>query len=100
MGDTLYNFAPDLDEDITSTQAHLGATETKLQHKWVIEDVQLDEQSDPICSSAGCWKSEYTKQADEKIVQYPDPSDLDEDVDNTLAHETLASKKVGHTWNV
>jgi hypothetical protein len=56
--------------------------------------------SDPICSSAGCPKSKWTKEEEAKIVQYPDPSDLDEDVDHTLKHESDASDKLGHIWHV
>jgi len=99
--DTDYNFAPELDEDMIHTAKHLGAAEVSNKHKWVIEDVQLDAESDPICSSAGCWKSEYTKARDEKIVQYPDPDEqgLDSDVKHTLGHEADASVKLKHTWN-
>ena len=33
-----YNFAPKLDADMRSTKKHLSDTETRLGHKWVIED--------------------------------------------------------------
>jgi len=58
--DTLYNFAPQFDADIRTTQKNLNDAEVKLNHKWNIEDVQTDSdikadaESDPICSSAGC----------------------------------------------
>ena len=67
--DTQYNFAPDLDHEIVSTQKHLGDTETKLQHKWVIEDVQLE--SDPICSSAGCTQYKHKKTPLGYPIDYP-----------------------------
>jgi len=56
--DTDYNFRPKLDGDMISTAKHLGDAENTLGHKWVIDDLQLesnvDLESDPICSSAGC----------------------------------------------
>lgn len=56
--------------------------------------------SDPICSSAGCPKSEYVKAEEAKVVQYPDPSTLDSDVTHTLNHEDAASTALGHVWKV
>ena len=35
--DTDYNFAPDLDGDMIATAKHLGDTEKRLKHKWVIK---------------------------------------------------------------
>jgi hypothetical protein len=90
--DTMYDFAPALDKDIADTQSHLDLSEGNLKHKWVIEDVQLDSSSDPHCSSSGeCWKSDFTKKMEAKIVQYPDPDaqGLDEDVINTLNHHDM-----------
>merc|ERR1712046_177458 len=34
--DTLYNFAPDIDEDMTSTANHLDLAQGMLGHNWVI----------------------------------------------------------------
>lgn len=61
--DTEYNFAPRLDSDMIATKKHLDDSQTKLNHKWVIEDLQLDAQteSDPICSSAGCTQYKHKK---------------------------------------
>jgi len=100
--DTDYNFAPKLDGDMISTAKNLGDSETNLGHKWVIamqtnSDVNL--RSDPICSSAGCPKSKWTEEEEAKIVQYPGTGDLDEDVDNTIAHEAAASDRLGHVWH-
>jgi hypothetical protein len=36
--DTMYNFAPDLDENIRHSQKNLADSEDRLGHKWVIED--------------------------------------------------------------
>jgi len=60
--DVDYNFAPKLDGDMITTDKNLKDAQTRLNHKWVIEEksdykpnyLQLDEMSDPICSSAGC----------------------------------------------
>ena len=43
--DTLYDYNPELDEEMKYTAAHLGNTETLLGHQWVIEDVQLADQT-------------------------------------------------------
>jgi hypothetical protein len=89
--DTMYNFAPDLDKDITDTQSHLGYAEGQRKHKWEIEDLQLA--NDPQCSSSGeCWRSKFSKTLEAKIVQYPDPEaqGLDSDVLDTLNHHDLS----------
>ena len=36
--DTLYDDDPELDEDVVSTQSHLGGAETSLGHTWIIEE--------------------------------------------------------------
>jgi hypothetical protein len=36
--DTMYNFAPALDEDMIATDKHLTLSQDMLGHKWVIED--------------------------------------------------------------
>jgi hypothetical protein len=103
--DTDYNFAPKLDQDMVITAKNLADSQTNLGHKWVIDDVQLGSQvnanSDPICASSGCPKSEYTEAEEAKIVQYPDPDaqGLDHDVKLTLAHEGAASDRLGHVWH-
>jgi len=86
----------------------LKATETKLNHKFVLDsdDVQLEAdiktESDPICSSAGCWKSKHQKEAEEKIIQYPDPEEqgLEHDVKVSINNEANASKKLSHNWDI
>merc|ERR1719213_119822 len=97
--DTDYNFAPKLDGDVRITQKNLGDAENNLNHKWVIDDVQLDSnvntKSDPICSSAGCPKSEWTEAEEAKIVQYPVGLPYDSDVVHTLDHEQQSSTKLG-----
>ena len=95
--DTLYNFAPELDDDMKNTASHLGLAEGIRGHKWNIADVQLDaqvkSQSDPICSSAGCEKDQWTKEIERDIVQYPDPDEqgLDEDIIHSQENEEAAT---------
>jgi len=76
--DTLYDFAPALDGDITATQAHLAGAEKSTNHKWVIEDQALqteaDIASDPICSSAGCTQFKHKKTPLGYPIDYPVPS--------------------------
>ena len=120
--DTHYNFAPDLDEDMTHTAKHLTDSQTRLGHNWVIEDeaayqpnyAQLrvsNEDEEPVsimlqvgsdnadaCSSEMCFHSIWYQKHLQEIVQYPVPT-LDEDVTRTLAHETEASDEVGHVWD-
>jgi hypothetical protein len=53
-----------------------------------------EEKSDPICSSAGCWRSKYSIERDAKKnseVKYPYPV-LDSDVKGTYQSEKLAEK--------
>ena len=99
--DTDYNFAPALDGDMISTAKHLTNAEASLKHKWVIADVQLNEEnmSDPICGSGiGCYKSKWTKDEEAKIVQYPhDP--IENNIKITLANEKSASQRLQHVWN-
>merc|ERR1719213_1502206 len=62
---------PPLDSDIVDTQNHLSAAETDLGHTWDIENVQLD--SDPICSSAGCTQYAHKKTPLGYPIDYPVP---------------------------
>jgi len=36
--DTDYNFAPELDHDMITTEKNLNNAQTTLKHKWVIKD--------------------------------------------------------------
>ena len=93
--DTLYNFDPALDGDVVSTQSHLAGAEKTVGHKWVIEDVQLDEQSDPICSSAGCTQYKHKKAKLGYPIDYPVPN-LGEDPEMTAAHNALSIAEAMH----
>ena len=60
---------------------------------------QMRSRSDPICSSAGCAQYKHPAPAASHPVDYPVP-DFGEDPDmrDTLRHEQLGSKMVGHKW--
>ena len=93
--DVDYNFAPKLDEDIVHTQAHLGDSETRLKHKWVIEDVQLE--SDPICSSAGCTQYKHKKTPLGYDINYPVPDfGKDPDMESVANSIGIAEKAHSH----
>ena len=60
-------------------KTNLDLDENQLNHKYASWMLQLDDiqnmaeieeraLSDPICASSGCWKSDYTKKMDDKIV--------------------------------
>ena len=79
--DTPYNFAPDLDEDMTHTAKHLTDSQTRLGHSWVIESdpaytapAFAQVKSDPICSSAGCTQFAHKKTPLGYDINYPVPS--------------------------
>lgn len=90
--DTMYNFAPHLDLDMITTGKNLADTQTKLNHKWVIEDLQTDQQvnleSDPICSSAGCDQYRHKHGALGYDINYPVPN-FGEDQDILDARNNL-----------
>jgi len=104
-----YDYSPKLEGEMIDAKTNLDLVENQLNHKYASWMLQLDDiqnmaeieaqaKSDPICASSGCWKSDYTKKMDDKIVQYPnDP--LDSDVRHTLKHEDAASEYYGHTWD-
>jgi hypothetical protein len=101
-----YNFAPRLDMDVRTTQKNLGDAEMTLGHRWDLVDASfaqnqadLRSKSDPICSSAGCPKSAFTEEEEDKIVQYPVNLPHDYEVRTTLEHEALASDQLGHVWH-
>jgi hypothetical protein len=95
--DVLYNDQPSLDRDIIDSQHNLHNTESKFGHTYQLSQLN----SDPICSSAGCWKSNYSKKVEERIVQYPDPAaqGLDSDIRDTMNHEQAASTQYGKVWS-
>jgi len=64
------------------------------------EDLQLDVESDPICSSAGCDQYKHKKAKLGYDINYPVPNfGEDRDMKWTLENEKLASSMVGHHWD-
>jgi len=65
--------------------------------------VQTDAQttSDPVCASSGCWHSDWFKNSQDKIEQYPNPEadGLDEETKITLANEKAASASLNVDWD-
>jgi hypothetical protein len=97
--DTMYDFAPALDKDISDTQAHLGQSEGNLKHKWVIEDLQTetDLQSDPICSSAGCTQYKHKATPRGYPIDYPVPSfGADPEITGTANSISIGEKVHSH----
>lgn len=47
---TLYDYSPELDGNMKDSIKNLSDTETKLNHKYELIQIQ----SDPICDSSGC----------------------------------------------
>jgi len=108
---TLYDYSPKLEGEMTDAKVNLDLVENKMGHKYAewmglqtddvhqsLAEIVSQAKSDPICSSAGCWKSDYTKKMDDKIVQYPDDG-LDSDVRGSLKHADNAEEYYGHTWD-
>ena len=100
----LYDDGPKLDADIVDSRTNLKATETKQQHKLVLDhdDLQIAEQleSDPICSSAGCTQYKHAHKKLPYPVDYPVPNlGVDKDIIDDHADLKVAEGIVGHKWN-
>jgi len=74
-----YDYSPKLEGEMIDAKVNLDLAENQLSHKYASWMLQLDDiqnmaeiegraLSDPICASSGCWKSDYTKKMDDKIV--------------------------------
>ena len=93
--DVDYNFAPNLDGDITASIASMGGAELSTGKKMEL----MQQRSDPICSSAGCGQYKHPAPAAEPPRDYPVPDfGQDHDVADTLSNERVASKMVGQKW--
>lgn len=55
----LYDMSPALDGNIRDSLKNLSDTETNLNHKYQL--LQMESSSDPICSSAGCGQYKHPK---------------------------------------
>jgi len=88
---------------ITSANS-LEKAEDITGHKyaeWMNVQTDADLQSDPVCSSAGCWHSAWFKHQADKVIQYPDPvaDGYDTEIGVSLNNEKAASAELGINWN-
>ena len=84
-----------------STLKNLDDSQKKLNHKWIIDDLQLTSDvkldSDPICSSAGCDQYKHKKKDRGYKINYPVPSfGVDTDILANLASLELAEGMKQH----
>lgn len=93
---TMYNFAPDLDGDMIDTRNHWKKTENRLG-KWNIANVQLE--SDPICSSAGCDQYKHPKKEGHPMDYFVPNFGRDHDMNHNDQSLDWAEKHLNHKWN-
>jgi hypothetical protein len=112
-----------VDADILATQASIKNTETELGSTfepkqdengfWIVPQpfdnksyaysnrdvfVQLDEQSDPICSSAGCDQYKHPELKSHPM-DYPVPNfGVDHEILDSHSALNIAEKQLNHTW--
>jgi len=95
--ETMYNFAAPLDKDVKDTQQSLSNTENALGHTYQL-NVQLE--SDPICSSAGCTQYKFPKKDLGYELDYPVPNlGQDRDIKANFNSLKIAEKINKHQWN-
>jgi len=98
--DVDYNFAPKLDGDIITTNKNLADTEMNLGHHWALAvqlDSDVDQGSDPICSSAGCTQYKHKKKPLGYKINYPVPNfGVDTDIIDNHASLELAEGMKSH----
>lgn len=92
-----YNFAPALDANIVDSQNNLKNTETKMNHQYQL--LQLETESDPICSSAGCDQYKHPERKDDWDRNYFVPHfGMDRNMQDNFEDLAMAEKIVGHHW--
>ena len=102
--DVDYNFAPKLDGDVITTNKNLADSESNLGHHWALavqlgSDVQAN--SDPICSSAGCDQYKHKKKERGYKINYPVPNfGVDSDINESHASLELAEGMKSHKLNM
>lgn len=90
-----YNFNPALDHDMKVTATNLNNAEATLG---TTMDVQV--QSDPICSSAGCDQYKWPEAPKSHPVDYPVPNfGVDRDIETGFESLAAAEKIQKHKWN-
>jgi hypothetical protein len=96
---TMYNFAPELDENMKTSLKNTAQAEDDLQYTWDIsapeEETAVQLESDPICSSAGCKKLKNKKYPiDYFVPNFGRDADI-LSVENSL---DIAQRQRNHTW--
>jgi hypothetical protein len=102
--DVDYNFAPKLDGDMITTNKNLADSESKLNHHWELAvqlDADMNLESDPICSSAGCTQFKHKKKDLGYKINYPVPNfGRDHDINDNFASLKLAEDMVGAKFQI
>jgi len=96
----LYNFAPELDDDMKHTNKHMAAAEKNLG-TWDYEALQIE--SDPICHSAGCTQYKHPKAKEEPThpMDYFVPHfGKDRDVTGTWKSIETAQEMLDHNLTI
>jgi hypothetical protein len=108
--DTLYDFDPKLSHEIIVSKSNLNEAEEKLKKKFelvqlsrpiIIQDVMLENGSDPICSSAGCVQYLFPELKDKEDypMNYKVPNlGMEREILNSLENIPVAEGLVGHKW--
>jgi hypothetical protein len=101
---TLYDFDPELEEDIDTSLANTKNAEEALSYKWDIQR-EVDEaalvqtSSDPICGTGGCDQHKHPKKKGHPM-NYPVPSfGADPDIAGTHDNLAWAEQSRGHNWD-
>lgn len=91
-----YNFAPELDGNMIDSAASLKIAEKQLDHKYTL--LQLNAESDPICSSAGCTQYKHPdSKVDDWPMNYPVAHfGMDRDIQGGFENLLAAEQIVGH----
>jgi len=115
-----------VDEDVKMTQAHIAEQEKKLKHKWkpvqdengvwqvpeanknssytykslVQTDAQVNAESDPICSTAGCNYAKDKGKTPYPMDYFVPNFGRDRDINTSFNNLDWAEKNVGHKWVV
>lgn len=95
----MYNYAPELDENMKTSLKNTAQAEDDLGYTWDIsapeEEAAVQLESDPICSSAGCKKTKSKKHPMDYFVP-----NFGRDTDILATENSLdvAQKTTNHTW--
>jgi hypothetical protein len=95
----MYNFAPDLDDDMRATIRHTNQAEDDLDIKWDFDASDVQIQSDPICSSAGCDQYKHPKIKDHPKDYFVPNFGRDVDVIGTEGSIQHAETQIGKKWD-